>query len=238
MMSLLTLADSCTWVLSFIFKFRRRWGQHILRFWGSQVIGFSTLPLRLVLQVVTTNGSQKRNAKVKKTVPATQAKPKAEQQKFLWQKAYQEQVRMRKDANKFNERRSDLRRSQGQMVSEAEVRRPEWNVLCRVELELTHHQRVYGRCRYKLMVIMARLRAHADMSPPSSNQYHGGNTPATHTQFSRRCDRRCTPTMFNPCTNSWTRILPFTRSRGTLISRSASPKRSWSNGSVRELFAT
>lgn len=77
------------------------------------------------------------NAKIKKAVAARLAKRDAEKQRILKREAYEERERVRKYKMKLKERRPELRRQKGQIITEAEVRCSRCNGLCRLELKLT-----------------------------------------------------------------------------------------------------
>ena len=63
-------------------------------------------------------------AKIMKAVAARQAKRDTEERRVSVRAAYDERERVRKHKTRVNERRSDLKRRQGQILSESEVRRP------------------------------------------------------------------------------------------------------------------
>lgn len=102
--------------------------QRILPLSGSQAMGSSRLPLRLVFQAVMRKKSWKTNVKIKKSVVATQARTSSTIR------------RSNKCYGRLNggkscpERRSDLRRSDVQIILGAEVRCPECNGLFSAEL--------------------------------------------------------------------------------------------------------
>ena len=77
------------------------------------------------------------NAKIKKAVATRLAKRDAEKQRILKREAYEERERVRKYKMKLKERRPELRRQKGQIITEAEVRYSRCNGLCRLELKLT-----------------------------------------------------------------------------------------------------
>ena len=68
-----------------------------------------------------TKGSRKMNARIKKALAVRQANRQAAEEKRLRQKEYEERERRRKYINKLKQRRTDLERSKGQLISEAEV---------------------------------------------------------------------------------------------------------------------
>ena len=68
--------------------------------------------------------SQKMIANIKKAAAAAKAKREAEQQRRARRAMYDESERLRKHRSRLQERRADLKRKHGQIVTEAEVRLP------------------------------------------------------------------------------------------------------------------
>ena len=74
-------------------------------------------------------------AKIMKAAAARQAKRDTEERRVRVRAAYEERERLRKHKTRVKERRSDLKRSQGQILSESEVRRLGCDDLLRTGLE-------------------------------------------------------------------------------------------------------
>ena len=74
-------------------------------------------------------------AKIRKALAVQQANRQAKQDKRLRRKEYEERERRSLYIRKLNDRRVDLERSKGQLISEAEVSWTGGDMLYRAELE-------------------------------------------------------------------------------------------------------